>query len=151
MSSFKDNTGREWTIDINVDSIDRVHKATGVSIHLLLDDKCKAFGELVANMPAFAHVCYILCDAEEAGVDQRVFAKGLKGDPFNLMVDAFLEELTLFFPDPRRREAVGKIIQSLRSLNNQMMTKLTTEMETFDPEKVATDVLTKMLKKKSGN
>jgi hypothetical protein len=151
MSKFKDNSGREWTIDIDVDAVEQVHNVTEISIPKLLDEKCKPLAELLDNMPAMAHVCYVLVGAEAAGTDRKTFARGIKGDPFGSMVKAFLEELTLFFPDPRRRAAVEKLMQTWLSFETKALDQLTTEMEGINPETVAQDALTKMLSTASGS
>jgi hypothetical protein len=60
MSRFKDKTDREWTLDINLDSVELVKNATNVSIYELTDNKAKGLADLLCNLPVLAHVCYIL-------------------------------------------------------------------------------------------
>ena len=143
--------GKEWTFDIHVDSIEHVHAETNVSIYKLLDDKCKPLGELIDNMPVFAHVGYILVGASAAGVDRLTFAKSLKGDAFARMANAFLEELALFFPDARRRAAISKIAQTWKSFETQATEKANAALAKLDPDEVAKTILTKLLSTTSGD
>lgn len=149
-SQFADLSGRVWTLNIDLDSIEQVRSETNVSIYELLNDECRPLAELLNNMPVVAHVGYVLADAEAAGVDRKSFVKSLKGDPFSHLVDAFLQELADFFPDSRRRAAIAKLTTAWKSLENQALDRLATALEKIDPHEVARTVLTKMLSTKSG-
>lgn len=151
MSTFTDATNREWTISLDLDTVERIQTETNVSIYLLLQDECKPLAELLDNLPALAHVCYIACDAESAGVERKAFCKAMKGDALKRMVDAFLEELRLFFPDPRRREAVGKLIDAVHAFEEKAIAMLTSEMAQTNPDQLADIALTKMLQKRHGD
>lgn len=151
MTTFNDAHGRQWTLTLDLDTVERIQTETNVSIYLLLHDECKPLAELLENLPVVAHVCYIACDAHAHGVERKAFCKSLKGDACEAMVDAFLEELKLFFPDPRRREAVGKLIAAVHRFRDKALTELAQEMSQIDPEKIAESVLTQMRRKKSGN
>lgn len=149
-NQFADRSGHIWTIDINVDAIEQVHRETNVSLYTLIDDKLKRLAELLDNLPAFAHVCYLLVGAEAAKVDRPTFARTIKGDVVDAMVNAFLEELKDFFPDARRRAAIGKLVQSIQKFQNLAMDQVTDNLAKIDPDQIARSVLTQIMSKPSG-
>lgn len=151
MSQFTDAKGKAWTLDINVDSLDEVYKQTNVSLALLFDDNAKPMAELLGNLPVLANVCYILADAQTAGVSQRDFAKAIKGDVIEAMTTAFLRELTLFFPDARRRAAIEKMMSIWKSMETTAMGRAEVELAKIDPQQLADAALTKMLLTTSTN
>lgn len=151
MTTFQDANSREWNISLDLDTVERIQQETNVSVYLLLADECKPLAELLGNLPVLAHVCYIACDAEAQGVERKAYCKAMKGDALKRMTDAFLEELKLFFPDPRRREAVGKLIDAANSFEEQALSKLEKEMAQVNPEKWAENEITRMLRRKPGN
>ena len=150
MSTFIDNQGRKHSLDINIESTELVHKATGVSIYLLLDDKMRPLGELVSNLPVLAHVCYILANAEGQGISQRDFALALKGDVIQAMLEAFLEELTAFFPDSRRRAAIAEFVRAIKMVETKAMAMLEKETQALDLERLTDQCLTKITSMRSG-
>ena len=145
MSTFKDREGREWTLDINLDSVEQVRKETNVSIYELTNDRCKPLAELMSVPPILANVCYILVGAKEAGVDQRTFATSIKGPEFEAMTEAFQEELMLFFQGPRQ-EALRTVWAGAKAAQR----KSTEKIKLLDPEKLADHLLTQIGSTTSG-
>jgi hypothetical protein len=144
MSKFTDSAGREWTLDINLDSVETVKsELQGLSLYELLNDHARPLGELIANLPLLAHVCYILADVAASGVDQRSFAKALKGDTLNAMLNAFLEELTDFFHEPAQRAAMQEFLKTCRAIYRTAGSMLTSELQkmTANPETALTEIL----------
>jgi DNA-binding transcriptional MerR regulator len=144
MSRFTDNNGREWKLSIDVYTVEQVHKETGVSIHTLLDDKFESLGAVVDNTPVLAHVCYVLADANDAGVSHKAFAKAIKGDSIEGMKRAFLEELAFFFPDERRRQAIRKILAVVERALEKGLQQATKDLESKTTEELADAVLTSL-------
>ncbi len=151
MSKFDDTKARTWTLDINLLTVDVVHKETGVSLLTLFDEQAQGLQQLLANLPALAHVCYILADAGGDGVSQADFAKALKGDTIGAMTAAFLEALTDFFPDARRRAFLAKIQASWEAMEIKALNLLASEVTKIDPDQLADAALTRMLSTKSGS
>jgi hypothetical protein len=46
MQTFADNTGRKWTVCVNVDAIKRVRSLLGINLLDVLDDGCKLLAQL---------------------------------------------------------------------------------------------------------
>lgn len=150
MSTFTDREGRTWTLDLNVDAVDQVQRQTGLSLFTVFDNEAQELVALLQNPPLLAHVCYVLAGAEEQGIDQRSFARAIKGDCFSAMAAAFLEELESFFPDARRREAIGVLRKAWLATEEKLLTTLSNETREIDPDDVAERVLTQMLSTRSG-
>jgi hypothetical protein len=147
MPSFVDAAGRTWTLDVNFQSCEDVFRETGVSLVKLFDDRAKPLASLLETTAVFGHVCYILAEAEAAGVSKRDFAKAIKGDPIDTLTRAFLEAVTDFFPDARRRAALGKLTESWQKLSEKTAELVATEFAKVDPEKVSQGVLDRLVSK----
>jgi len=145
VSTFKDKNDKEWTLDINIDAVERVHALTGVSLYELANDKARPLGRLIEDLPRFAHVCYVLAGAEEQGVSKRDLATAIKGQWLEAMTDAFLDELILFFPTAKSRA-----LRTIVELSRSMLKKATGELETINIEQLSEAAVTRILSEKSG-
>ena len=112
MKVFKDNAGREWLIEINVDALKRVKSLLGVN---LLD---AAGGDLLEKLVSdpvlLCDVIYALVkpEADNRNVPAEDFGRGMAGDAIEKATEAVLEELVNFFPSGKRRvlaRAMGKL------------------------------------------
>jgi hypothetical protein len=119
MRTFVDREGRNWKIEINVSVVKRVRSLTGVN---LLDVLGERLAEELANDPILlCDVLYAVCrpQADELGVSDEDFGRGLGGNAIEQATDALLEELVDFFPSrkgallrkasARMKELEGKI------------------------------------------
>lgn len=136
MRTFTDNAGRTWDIIINVASIKRVRGVLGIDLYALIDDGCKPLGELVADPVRLADVLYCLCkeEAEKKGVSDEDFGRSLYGDAILRAADAFLEELIDFFPDPRTRASLRKLIAAGKKIAARLLDHAETVLDRLDPE-----------------
>jgi hypothetical protein len=134
MHCFKDNKGRTWAIEINVWAVKRVRGLLNVNLTGLVDDGFEKLAELMKDTVAVIDVIYVLCkdEADKAGVSDEDFGRAMYGDALAHAKDAFLEELTDFFEDRRIREGLRKVLSLSRSLQDQMMEKMTEQMDRID-------------------
>lgn len=104
-TSFKDNEGRVWHLEIDPWAMKRVRGRTGVNLGTLLNDNLKPFRELVADPITFVDVLWVLCEeqAQKAGVTDEQFGRALRGDPLEEAGSAFEEAYLLFCPSRTRR------------------------------------------------
>ncbi len=104
MQKFKDNTGREWSIELNGWQMKRIHERLGLACR-----NPQAVFESVDDVPLFCDILYVLCEtqAQERGVSDVDFGKSLGGDAIDEAVEAFISEAIPFFPknarDPARK------------------------------------------------
>lgn len=117
MRHFKDNTGRQWAVEINVAAVKRVRDVLGVDLLGALDGRL--IQDLADDPVLLVDILYVLCraQADAACVTDEDFGRSMAGDALDAAAAAFLEELVDFFPGARRgllRKALGKF-QALQS------------------------------------
>lgn len=136
MRVFKDNAGRAWTIAIHVAAVKRVRGLLGLDLYSLVDDRFQGLGKLLADPVALVDVLYVLCkdEADRLGVADEDFGRAMAGDAIEHASTAFLEELTDFFPDPRVRAGMRKVIEAGRKVRESLMTHLETGLDRIDPD-----------------
>jgi len=113
MKTFTDNTGRSWTIAVNVEAIKRVKSL--LAINLLDAVEGKLIEQLVDDPVLLCDVIYVLCkpQADAASVTDEDFGRAMAGDAIEAATTALLEELADFFPRGRR-ELLQKALAKLK-------------------------------------
>lgn len=112
MPKFKDSTGREWPIEINVTAIKRVRTLLDVDLMEILG------GKLIERMrldPIFlVDVIYVLCkpEAEKLQISDAAFGEAMAGDAIEGATTALLEAIVGFFPSPRDRANLKLILDA---------------------------------------
>jgi hypothetical protein len=136
MKTFKDNAGRTWIVAINVAAIKRVRGLAGVDLFGLVDDGFKGLAKLLGDPIELVDVLYVLCkdEADKIGVSDEDFGRAMAGDAIGSASDAFLEELTDFFPDPRVRAGLRKLIETSRKVRDRMLDRMDERIATIDPD-----------------
>lgn len=112
MRTFKDNEGREWTIDVHTTSIKRVRDLTGVD---LLEIQDLTIIDRLSNDPVLlVDVVYAACkpQADERAISDEQFGCAMAGDVIEAATKALLEELVAFSPSPRDRKNLGRVIEA---------------------------------------
>ena len=110
MRTFKDNSGRTWTVELNVHQMKRVRAHLGIDLVnvIALDPDGKVKVDLVdriAGDPCLLVDILWVCVEEEAkaaGVTDEQFGRSLAGDSIETATAAFLDELVDFFPGAKR-------------------------------------------------
>ena len=150
--SFKDDLGREWTVDITTATLLRVKALVGFSFDDLIGKPDKKNPELAA-MPLedflddgekFANVLYAILkpDAERKGITQEQFHEGFRGEGTQNAVGAFIQALMDFSHNPAKRMVIRGVMMSRRSMKRaemkakEMVAKMEAEMtnEKIDAE-----------------
>ena len=133
MRTFKDNSGRTWTVELNVHQMKRIRARLGVDLVnvIALDAGGKVKVDLVdriANDPCLLVDILWVCVEEEAkaaGVTDEQFGRSLAGDSIETATAAFLDELVDFFPGARRlflKKAVD-LARKFETENAEMLEK----------------------------
>ena len=133
MTTFNDNTGRTWTVTINVDAIKRVKSL--LTVNLLDAIEGKLLERLVADPVLLCDILYALCkpQADAAGVKDEDFGRAMAGDAIDAAATAFLEELASFFPKGRR-DLLRKALAKLRTLESIALAAAETRLDSPDLE-----------------
>jgi hypothetical protein len=136
MKPFKDTEGREWLVSINVNAIKRVRGLLNIDLYKLLDDGYKGLSDLLSSPIELVDVLYVLCQekAEERGITDEQFGRAMAGDALQHAADAFLEELTDFFPDPRVRAGLKKVIEAGKRVRDKLMDHAEALLDDVNPE-----------------
>jgi len=121
MKTFMDNTGRAWSLAINVDAVKRV-KAL-VNVDLLAAVEGKLIEQLVADPILLCDAVFALCkpQADQLGVSDEDFGRAMAGDAIEQATSAMLEELVDFFPS-RRRALLAKAVGKFKTLQETVLT-----------------------------
>jgi hypothetical protein len=139
MHIFKDNAGRSWTIAINVYAVKHVKALIGVDLYGLIDKEFQSLDRLLSDPVTLVDVIYCLCkdDADRLGISDQEFGRGIGGDSLERATDAFLEELTDFFPDPRMRAGLKKVIEKGRAVRTIVLDRAMEQLDEIDVESEA--------------
>lgn len=139
MKTFQDNAGRTWVLSIHVYAVKRVRAICGVDLYGLVDEKFEGLGKLLSDPVVLVDVLYVLCkdEAEKLTVSDEDFGRAMAGDAIEHATDAFLAELTDFFPDPRIRTGLAKVLAVSRTVRDRMIDLATVEIDSLDLESVA--------------
>ncbi len=117
MKTFTDNSGRSWSITINVATIKRVRDLLGIN---LLEAASGELLERLSDDPILLCDCiYVICkeQADSQKITDEDFGRCLGGDSLDGATTAFLEELVNFFPAGRRL-VLAKIIDKMKAAEN---------------------------------
>jgi hypothetical protein len=112
MKTFKDNAGRAWSVQINVDALKRVRSLLDVDLLEVLEGKLI---DRLSGDPVFlCDVLYAVVkpEADAQKVSDEDFGRAMGGDALDGATAALLEELVDFFPQGRRkvlRKAMDKL------------------------------------------
>ena len=115
MKTFNDNSGKNWSVSLNVDAIKRVR--TLVDVDLMQAVGGKLLERLTTDPVLLCDVLYAVCKAEAdaKNVTDEEFGRALGGDAIDAATTALLEELVDFFPQAKRR-VLGKAMGKLKTL-----------------------------------
>jgi len=114
MRSFKDNAGRQWSVEINVAALKRVRGLTGTDLMQVIEGTL--IEKLIRDPILLCDVVYAICkpeaDTRTPPVSDEEFGKAMAGDAVEAATTAVLEELVGFCPSPRDRANLGRVLQA---------------------------------------
>lgn len=116
MRDFKDNTGRTWSVQIDVDAVRRVR--TALQLNLVAADFEGTLKRLLDDPVLLCDAIYIVCKprADADRVSPEDFGRAMAGDVIEQATKAFLEELANFTPNPRDRARVHEVLKAMWTL-----------------------------------
>src|SRR4051812_20198243 len=125
MREFKDNEGRAWQIDVNVDARNQVKAALPVVDFYEVDCISK-----LADKETLGGVLYVLCreQIEKRNLTDREFFRAIKGDVWDGVMDALHTEMCDFFQSGER-QVVKKALEKTKKLREMALAKATEVME----------------------
>jgi len=116
MQSFKDNAGRQWSVEINVAALKRVRGLTGTDLMQVIEGTL--IEKLIRDPVLLCDVVYAICkpEADTRSVSDEDFGKAMAGDAIEAATTAVLEGLVGFCPSPRDRANLGRVLQAMKKV-----------------------------------
>lgn len=124
---FKDKTGREWIIDLDVVTCRAIKKSHGVDLANYHDGN--AHRVLWSDDEKLVNVLWDLVEAQaqREGIDAESFGKSLNGDALAAALDA-IQAAVVGFTRPDRRELVRQIQAKASQITAKMIAKAAAEI-----------------------
>ena len=120
MKSFTDNTGRTWTLAVNVGTIKRVRALCDVNLANIITisgatPKVDLLERLGSDPVLLVDVLYaaVKPEADTKGVSDQEFGQAMSGDAIEMATTALLDEVIDFFPETKRK-VFRKILDATR-------------------------------------
>ena len=130
MKTFTDNTGRTWTLLVNVATIKRVRALCGVDLNSIIEVEdgkptTKLLERLSTDPVLLVDVLYAVCrpECEQKGVSDEDFGAAMAGDAIEQATSALLDEVIDFFPEAKRL-AFRKILSASRRFEEMARKRL---------------------------
>ncbi len=157
---FKDSTGREWRFVMNVFSMARVKRETGIDLAASITEGATVIDELYGNIATLFDVMTVLLreQLEKADVSLEDFGAAINNeDIVARAVDALIEAILDFFPEERSRPlkkawrtmfglakkkndlAAEKVIEMINSPEFPAMAEKAVESGKFNLEPIPSD------------
>lgn len=137
MRQFIDSSGRQWVIQINVDTIKRVRDLAKVDLADVASGDPPLIVRLTTDVVMLCDVLFSICEkqAATAGVSDEEFGRAMGGDTLLLGSTALMEELIDFFQKLGRRE-VAKMIQKQQCLVTTAVSAVESRLDAVDVEQM---------------
>ncbi|MBX3363939.1 MAG: hypothetical protein KF866_04165 [Phycisphaeraceae bacterium] len=141
MKVFKDNAGREWTVEVNVAALKRVKSLTEVNLLGVLDGTL--IERLIRDPVLLCDAVYAICkpQADERSVTDEDFGRAMAGDAIEHATEALLEELVSFCPSPRDRANLGRVLKATREVMDKARDIVEAKLDSGELEKAAEQAL----------
>ncbi|HOX08387.1 MAG TPA: hypothetical protein PK280_18475 [Planctomycetota bacterium] len=131
MRTFKDNAGRTWSIQVNVDALKRVRSLLAVDLLEVLEGKLI---DRLSGDPVFlCDVLYAVVkpEADAQKVSDEDFGRAMGGDALDGAIAALSGELVDFFPQGRRK-VLRKLMDKFDTFQAMILTRA--EQRLISPE-----------------
>jgi hypothetical protein len=141
MRSFKDNQGRQWSVEINVTAIKRVRGLTGEDLMQVIEGTL--IEKLIRDPVLLCDVVYAICkpEADARSVSDEEFGKAMAGDAIEAATTAVLEELVSFCPSPRDRANLGRVLQATRKVMDRARDLVEKKLDSGELDRLADRLL----------
>jgi len=145
---FKDSQGREWIVEISVDTVKRVRTVLDLDLLSIADRESDVLEKLLDDPVMLCNVLFVVVQpqAEKLGVGDEDFGRSLFGDVLDDATKAFLMGLADFFPRRRRellKAALSKVDEVVDRLSDLAAKRLASGELDRELEKVVESALAK--------
>ena len=131
MKTFSDNSGRSWSVAINVECIKRVKSLLDVNLLDAVDGKL--LEQFISDPVLLCDVLFAICkpEADTKNISDEEFGRSMAGDAIDSGTTALLEELVDFFPSGKR-QVLSKALAKLKTFENKALKAASQRLD--DPE-----------------
>lgn len=139
MRSFKDSKGDIWDVAIHITAERRLRSRLNFSLIDLAKDKFIGLADFLGDPIRLVDVLYVICEDQcrERGISDEDFGRRMFGDTITKATQAFLEELTDFFPEPEVRAALDLILKTGRKVAQGILANSLKQLQAMDLESLA--------------
>jgi hypothetical protein len=125
MTKFKDQSDREWMLQVNYSAKQRVQLIANVDLFDL-----SIFERLGKDPGKLIEILYAICQeqAEKIGLKREQFYDAIIGDCLETAADALIEEIIAFFPK-RRREVFQKLVATAGKVQDKALELIETKLD----------------------
>lgn len=141
MKTFTDNAGRTWTITINVDAIKRVRGLLQVNLLEVIEGKL--IDRLIGDPVLLCDVLFALVkpEAETKQISDEDFGRAMAGDSIDHATTGLLEELVSFFPSPRDRANLNRVLQATWRVMDKARDAIEKRIDSGEIDRIAEQAL----------
>jgi len=141
MRSFKDNAGRQWSVEINVATLKRVRGLTGTDLMQVIEGTL--IEKLIRDPVLLCDVVYAICkpEADTRSVSDEDFGKAMAGDAIEAATTAVLEGLVGFCPSPRDRANLGRVLQATKKVMERARDLVEKKLDSGELDRLADRLL----------
>lgn len=138
MAEFTDESGRQWQLRIDVNTIRRVRQETGYDLAVMFS--AEGLDKLLADVVCLVDVLESLCrgQIETRKLTAEDFAAGLYGAAIESAVNALVEAGIDFLP-PARQAAVRQMWAKLLELGRAQEAKVLERLASLDLQTIGGD------------
>ena len=132
MRTFTDNNGREWVLDLNIESARRINPLLEAEKANLLQPNTLI--HRLADPFFTANVLYIFCkkQADDLAIDSAEFGRSLGGLALWTGQQMLIEEYIDFFPDPNVQDGIRKLSKKTLDCSERIRKSIEKRMEAMD-------------------
>lgn len=131
MATFVDETGRSWSIRIDVSAIRKVRTKRGVDLAKVMGSQ-EELQKLLDDPCLWVDVLWDLIEeqAETQGVIPEAFAHALIGDSFEAANNALIEAIIDFFPSSRR-EILRRLLSKVKEMEALSLENMSQQIDSL--------------------
>lgn len=137
MKTFRDNTGNEWSVEINVAALKRIRSLTGTDLLEVISGG-DLLERLMRDPVLLCDIIYALVkpQADERRISDEAFGAAMAGDAIDAATAALLDELVAFCPSPRDRANLGRVLLVVRQAMDKARDVVEARLEGGEIERI---------------
>lgn len=142
MKTFKDSRDNNWNVVINVGQIKRLRDRLDIDVARMFEDEAKVYRELIGDPVAFVNLMFVICEeqANARNVTDVQFGEAFDGDTYERAIEAFYEEMVLFFPK-RQRDTLTAVNAKMNQARDRAVEMASERVNALDINQIAEQML----------